>query len=770
MFKDYLSGISAVVALTLMAGGAAQAEAAADADIPIEEIIVKGEKRAKSLQETVSSVRVITPDAIDNENIDNVYDVFARTVNVSEANSGNGFTIRGIDAFSVSGGGTSFLASVYVDGAALPHRAVANGPLTMWDMGQVEILRGPQSTLQGRNALAGAIVIRTQDPTYEWDAKAQVTIGNYGQEEYAIAAGGPIVEDQVAFRVSAEKTDFDGYVHNTTLDTPSDYNEDETYRAKLLLEPEGLPGFRAILTASHNDNEMGIRGHLVQPDGADYDERFTVYDHPTYWRNKTDILTAELSLDLSDVWSLYSVSSYNKNLYTYEWDSDTTAEPLGTLYDYFPTKTFTQELRANFEYDNFKGLIGGYFSDVESTDSYGGITFITLERLGLPQLLVAPPEFGGLGLPQELASAVLSLYAPADPVAIAYDTVAPQNVSSYALFGDATYDLTDKFSVFAGFRFDHEKQETAYSNAPIIANEADLPDPTNPLFDPFTAQVVAGINAVLYGQLASASADAPLADASFDAFLPKFGMTYRWTDDLSTSVTVQKGHRSGGVGQNIGRARVYTYEPEETWNYEFSLRSQWLDGRLTVNANAFYIDWTDQQISVQLSASDYDAETRNAGSSHLYGFELETFYQPSADLNFYAGLGHVRTEFDEFLVETPTQTYDLSGREFADAPRWSANAGFTYSPERGFFLNLNANYNSKSHSVINPATIAGLDPIRGSRTLVNGKIGYQTDNYGLYLYGNNLFNENYLVSPDQGQGFEQLGAPRTYGVILQVKL
>ena len=260
------------------------------------------------------------------------------------------------------------------------------------------------------------------------------------------------------------------------------------------------------------------------------------------------------------------------------------------------------------------------------------------------------------------------------------------------------------------------------------------------------------------------------ADASFKAFLPKMGLTYRWTDDLSTSFTAQKGYRSGGVGQNIGRASVYTYDPEETWNYEFSLRSQWLDGRLTVNANAFYIDWSDQQISVQLSANDYDTETRNAGSSHLYGFEIETFYRPSDSLSIYAGLGHVRTEFDDFVVETPTESYDLSGREFADAPRWSANAGFTYSPASGFFLNMNANYNSKSHSVVNPGSIAGLDPIIGGRTLVNGKVGYETEHYGFYLYANNLFDEEYVVAPDTGQNFEQLGAARTYGLILQLKL
>ena len=166
----------------------------------VEKIVVTGQKIDRSLQETAASVAVFTEKNLEQQNITNFGEILAHAPNVNFDDYS--FSIRGIDAFNVSGGGNSYLASVYVDGAALAYRMIQSGGFSTWDVSQVEILRGPQSTLQGRNALAGAVVMSTKDPSYESDMKVRIGFGDYGRKDAAIALGGELVDNQVAFRFS----------------------------------------------------------------------------------------------------------------------------------------------------------------------------------------------------------------------------------------------------------------------------------------------------------------------------------------------------------------------------------------------------------------------------------------------------------------------------------------------------------------------------------------------------------------------------------------
>src|SRR3546814_11079508 len=123
-----------------------------------------------------------------------------------------------------------------------------------------------------------------------------------------------------------------------------------------------------------------------------------------------------------------------------------------------------------------------------------------------------------------------------------------------------------------------------------------------------------------------------------------------WTPNLKTGVTVQRGDRSGGSSGNIARSATFSYDPEFTWNYELSLRSAWLDGRLTLNANAFYVDWKDQQVSANFGMSIYDPHIVNAGPSHLYGFEIEATPSPRGAYDWYASVGYSPPRYDDFAT------------------------------------------------------------------------------------------------------------------------
>ena len=265
MFRVRLLASSAAGVLTLLIAGGVNAQVVTEqpptpADgqaTALDEIIVTGEKISRSLQDTPASVAVTTARRVEQEGIQTLAEVFQRTANVSETYGHQGFTIRGVNNQGVSGGGDAALTTIYVDGAPLPSGITFSGPTDAWDMRQVEVFRGPQSTLQGLNALGGAIVMRTNDPTFDWDARVRAVVADPEERAFAFAGGGPLIEDELAFRVSAEKRDSDGFTYNTTRDAPEDSVDTLTVRAKLLWTPTSLPGLEARLGYTRFESDGG---------------------------------------------------------------------------------------------------------------------------------------------------------------------------------------------------------------------------------------------------------------------------------------------------------------------------------------------------------------------------------------------------------------------------------------------------------------------------------------------------------------------------------
>ncbi|WP_151173610.1 TonB-dependent receptor [Pseudoalteromonas ruthenica] len=737
----------------------------------IEKIIVSGQKIDRGLQETPTSVAVITEQTVERENLNTFYDVLARTPNVS-GTDGAGFNIRGIDAFNVTGGGSGGLASVYIDGAPVPYRMMQQGGFSTWDISQVEVLRGPQSTLQGRNALAGAVVMNTRDAEQEYSLKARLGMGEYGAQEAAIALGGGLVEDELAFRLSAEKRDSGGYNTNVATGEESDFDDNEFYRAKLRYTPTALPQFEAQLSFMHSENEKGIEwvatqsGNTAYPINDIFDDRYVYLDSPTFEFTDTDMYALNMQYDLTDFWRLTAITTYSNSKYGYEWDGDASmVGPQSTLTDRREDKTTSQELRLTYDGERLSGLIGLYYSDVDVNDISSGERGVTFEQLGVRTLLTAPPEFGGLGLPAVLAEQVLQLYRGADPLFISQSAYYVQGITTTALFADFTYELNNHWDAFAGLRYDREQQENGNTTDISISarTEQALPQPSDYAFDPMLAQLIGGINQQLYAMAADASGDEPVEDADFDAWLPKVGATYRFNDDVSSSFTVQRGYRSGGVGTNIAQSTPFTFDPEYTWNYELAMRSVWLDDALVLNANLFYLDWEDQQVDVYLSSNQYDREVRNVGASHVQGFETELSYSLNPSTRFYGGIGYSQTEFDDFVQLFNGVETNYSGREFAGAPQWTALMGVDYFSHQGWVANVNASYTGSSQRLSTPLE-QGLDPRNDTHWLVNARVGYQWQHYGVYALVQNALDEQYVVLAPAGLGNQTLGAPRTFSV------
>lgn len=628
-------------------------------------------------------------------------------------------------------------------------------------MRQIEIFRGPQSTLQGLNALGGAVVMRSKDPTMEWDARVRAIIADPEDRSFAFAGGGPLVADQLAFRVSAEKRDSDGFIYNTTRDAPEDPVDTLTVRAKLLWTPASVPGLEARLGYTRFESDGGYIFNYTDTTAANfYDIRRATANTPNLSRVDADLATLEVTYPLSDRLALSAVTSWSSVNNFAQYDGDGGAANTSYGYNQIDYDTLTQELRLNYEGDRWRGLLGAFYYKRDEQQETASRTDVTTPVSTISALLQ------GSGFPLETADAVAALYATALPVIpVDFTSASPSEVETYAIFGDGSYDLTDRLSVIGGFRWDHEKNEiTVAQDATFVGT---YPDPLayGPAGSPLNFAVI-GINAGVAGLVSQASSTTPPADRTFDAFLPKLGLRYEWTDDLSTAFVIQRGYRSGGSSANTARSQVFAYDPEYTWNYEASLRSAWLDGSLTVNANAYSVDWTDQQVSVNFGLNTFDYNTVNAGKSHLYGAELEASHRVSSAFDWYGSVGYSRTKFDEFATTIGGAANDLSGSEFSYAPRWTTAVGGNYRWGSGFVANLNANYRSKVFTETG-FTQSGSEV--GSRVLVNGKVGYETERWGVYIYGKNILDEDYLSYNRASTNQAVLGDPRVVGLILQAR-
>lgn len=754
--------LAALCAALLPASFASAQDAAPDGERPdaatLDTIVVTGEKTDRDLQDTTTSVAVTTDARMEQENLTSLFQVFDRTANVSKTYGDAGFTLRGINNNDGEG---APLSTIYLDGAAMSHFMTATGPSTLWDLSQVEILRGPQSTIQGENALAGAVILRTQDPGLDaWGGRARVLWSDPSDRRLAFAGGGPIVEDELGVRVAVERRDFDGFVDNPTRGTGEDALDSVLARVKLLWTPSALPGLTARLGFSHFDRSGPYSFTYSSLDVPDYyEDRVNFSDAPNVDDTRTDSATLEFDYDRDAAWSLHAVTAWSDADSERHYDNDYTAVPGAEGGSQIDSRALSQELRASFEGERLRGLAGLYYSDRDTRNATRSLTRVDTPGETIALLLQS------FGFDAATAGFIAGQYVAALPVIpVDYRSSGPSESKNKALFADFEFDLGDRYALLGGFRYDHQSYGIGTTSAAAFTGT--LPDPG--FLGPDLAPVILGINQAVLGFVEEANGVSPYATRNFKTFLPKLGLRFDATDDVSLAFVAQRGYRSGGSSFNIARSIVVPYDPEHTDNYELSLRSQWLDDDLTLNANLYYIDWTDKQVSANFGTGSFDYHTVNAGRAHLYGFELETTHRVSTGFDWYASLGHARTRFDEFSPVLDGDVYDYSGSEFPYAPRWTLALGGNWRFGEHWVANLNANHRSSIYG----DTGARQDRL-GARTLVNGRFGYETLGFSAWLFVENLLEEEYIQYryTDQSLGLTHgvLGAPRVVGVGLEAR-
>lgn len=702
--------------------------------LTLDALEVTGTKLGRTAQETQISVSALRGAELEQTNDTDLSDVFLRTAN-TYANA-SGFTIRGIpnSGFTFSEG--SDMATVLVDGASVDAQMFGYDGVSLWDVEQVEVLRGPQSTSQGRNSMAGAVIARTKNPTFHWEGALRATLGEYNTRQAAIAFGGPLVPDVLAFRVSVDDQYSDGSLTNVTRDEDDWLRTDtRTIRGKLLFEPAKWNGFSALLTLSDTDGDNGDRAYAYGTTVAELYERRAYENTRNHFDTRSRTASLEINQEFDTGWLLTAVTGWSDFLLDSLYDGDRTAtEDLLYGYDY-DNDALTQEIRLLATGDTWRLLTGIYYADSSRGFGSSGPFYYVIPS-PLDQIFGLPsPSFALLDLQQN-------------------GVVETENT---AVFINGDWEPNDRWTLNLGVRFDRETLDR--ESGQDIALLTGFPN-AFALMDVPSLGIPAGtpLDYVIQNLISDASA-AGLGDDSFETMLPSAGVTYHWTPDVSTGLTATRGYRSGGVSFNQKRAAIVAFDPEYTTNYELSFRSLWHDGRIALNANAFYVDWTDQQVSVQLSSDIYDTQVENAGQSTYYGGELEIREDLGRDWSAYQTIGYTHTRFDDFS----SAAFDYSGNAFPNSPQWTASAGLSYQPRRGWFGTASISYVSEAF------TRPENDPayILSAHTVVNAKLGYRFDSWSLYAYADNLLNEDYLESLWE-QSATRYGAepgnPRVFGV------
>lgn len=689
-----------------------------------QEIIVTATRTGETaLQRTPIAVSVFSADRLESSLVANVKDLVSMTpsLNVSQSAGSAQLYIRGI------GSNNTFIGSdpsvtVHSDGV---YMARAFSQFTEFvDIDRIEVLRGPQGTLYGRNAVGGTINIISRVPSDDLEAKVRLVAGDYSHRQAQAYVSGPIVPGSVQASVSGHYTKHDPYVENIAPGGVDVADADNWgIRGQLRLTP--TESIEAITRADYSTSrEKVASAHLRAPvPGAvlansvigDFSRIAT--DHPAHQDKTLKGISQEINIELSKALSFKSLTAYRHSSDDLEGDADGTELPLVNSHMEATSKQFSQEFNLTANYDAFDGVLGIFYFNEDET---------SFQNLSLPTLI--------------------------------YQTIGKVSTNSIAVFAQGTYHLTDQWSVVAGARYTRDKKKVDLADS--TQTHANYPNGPN----------VPGMPIRL------------ISSETWNAFTPKLGVNFQFTPKILFYASVTDGFKSGGANYAALQLEGLMYDPEKLRSYEAGVKSDWLNGRLRVNITGFLYDYEDLQVQSLLSPGVTTIE--NAATARVRGAEIETSFMPLSGLRITANYALLDAEYDDFpdasvptglipyLASSPsynptTGTYDAGGNTLNAAPSWSFNASAQYDFEiGGGTAFVRGDYFTQGRVYYDPSNVLVMS--QGRYELVNAAIGFtnKRDKWSLELVAKNLTDEQYLFSLNSISAVPTgiAGAPRTFAV------
>lgn len=743
-------------------------EAAAQDTGGVEVITVTARRVSESLQTTGVSVAAFTADRLESLGVDTASDLAKYTPNLElktragAASQGLAIKIRGIGVSDVDYLAADPSVTMYIDGV---FQARAFGPqFELFDIERIEVLRGPQGTLYGKNSLGGAVNIITRKPSGEDSGAIDMTVGSYGRFNFSARGETSLVQDKLFASLAVASRSRNGLYNNTyiqeldpadenlkaarlalrwvpseavTVDLVGDYTRQRQHAQGFFvaaLAPGNTLARQALTAAGFNPDDFVVgmepSPSRLKTNPLDYDAntgRFLPPNRGGRGRSmdNADFRGVSLSVEaeLSPTATFKSFSSFRNFHRFLSHDLDgTPAQILSQIKD-DNGEQWTQELQLNMQFfDDKLDVVVGAFGMKEdlSEDQTNGFV------LGLAD---ATPAL------RDLSPRAIRDYKN----------------KSVAGFIHGILNLSDQFRVIGGIRYSWEKKSAFFRVGKLQAEG---------VFDNFAA-----------GDFIDGKS------RSFNAVTPKLGIEYEVNDNLFTYATVSKGYSSGGFSPRISSLRIIEdFDQETLWSYEVGFKSTLFDRRLRFNAAAFRMDY--DNIVIQSfgpapagSALPFGSFTGNGGRARVQGVEADLEFRPVRSLTISGGIGLLDQEFKDFGVG-PNGPIDPSTAHFFDSPSTTANAVVTYTlpiDERHgtFSISGDWSYRSRNWFDNSNSVVSSQDPY----SLFGARISYTAPNERLTLgvFGENLTNEVYatrslnLLGSAFGQAGVLFGPPRTFG-------
>ncbi|MBU1375449.1 MAG: TonB-dependent receptor [Alphaproteobacteria bacterium] len=702
------------MSVALSAISASAAKSAEAPPLQVEEVIVTAERREASLQDTpiavtsISGAQFNAGPPVDMRSLQ----YLAPSLQVGEWFGKTMVTLRGIGNDQVGISADPGVA-VHVDGVYMAQRAYLSGAL--YDIQRAEVLRGPQGTLYGRNATGGVTNFITRDPTVEPQGYAGVTVGNYDLVSVQGAFGGALVGETLLGRVAFKTKKHDGYTPNLFNGQRYDDADESSVRAKLKwLAGERLTvdlqadyhkagGFGSILVVDRFVPESGPGAGVPIPTFSEtqgglvpYGRRAVNHNDELHSFTKAKGVSAKVTWDLGPA-TLTSLTSYRKLRSYLSYDTDDSQLPLAK---FDPADERTHQTTQEFDLASngngpLRWILGAFY----------------WREQGDASLLIgqAPVLGGNLPLQAKIGS------------------------SSYAVFGEATFEVSDRLKVTGGLRYNRDEKKIAECFVPLFC-----------------------------------SSDRE----GWDSLTPRGTITFQPNDDLTLYATVSRGFKAGGF--NIFGFQA-PYDPEKVTNYEAGLKSQLFDRRLQANFAVFRMDYSGLQV---FQVANLLPVVTNAASATIDGVESDFKARLTPNFSIDGNATYLKAQYDDYDFPDPTlgnAVVDVSGRTLTATPKWALNLGAEFElPLEGWGRAiLRGEYSYKSRMYFRPTNDRSTS--QGGYDLFNARLTLVPDagHWTFIAWGQNLTDEDVYGKRQLGAGaygfpvLSQFLPPRTYGVTAQ---
>ncbi len=692
------------------------AAVAQEAGLVLEEIIVTARKREESIQDVPVSVTSIGRE-LKEATLRRLDDVQSFTPNVYIRNTsaipgGAAISIRGV-SYQETDKTLDPSIGVVMDGLYL---GTASGALlTNFDTQRIEVLRGPQGALFGKNTTGGVLNVIRGDVTANWGGEGIVTVGDDGRQDLKGVLNVPIIKDDMGIKLFAAKIESDGWIENTTLNEDVFGDDKEQYGFAWQWEPNENFDIKFHYQKDKDQTDTGAYANMNQPDdlncilsgilwqagcatndpGSDEDHVSNEIRNTNDSEYDTYILT--MNWDLGPV-LLTSITGQRDIDEHYLSGFD--ASPARLLYlDYFNEwEQFSQELRFTTQNsDNFE-LVGGLYwweVDYEQRWDVGQLNY-TLDLIGA--VPADPP--GSLG-PNSLNHNGQN-----------------QETKSWAVFLTGDFNLSEQWTLTVGGRYTYEEKEFIGADGTYYMEGEPRP-PLN-----FTA-----------------------FDDDWGEFTPKVGLRYTANDDMMFFASYSEGFKSGGF---FGRQANFdidpTYDPEYVTSYELGMKSTWMGGRMIFNPTLFYNDYEDKQeeVLIPIDLSNVATVVRNASTLEILGAELELQFQITEAWNLRAHYGYMDAKYKDFLADIngDGMITDNSNLRPRNTPENTVGVTTTYTWQvgPGELMGYAAwRWRDEIEVIANNDPLGSLDPIHNLDLTLN--YSWQDGRYRVTAYGRNVTDE-----------------------------